>query len=75
MAIARALVADPALLVADEPTGDLDREAADAILGLLQTLVHDQQKTIVLVTHDPRAADAAMRTLHLEKGRLQEAAV
>ncbi len=75
VAIARALVADPALLVADEPTGDLDREAADAILGLLQTLVREQHKTVVMVTHDPRAADAAMRILHLEKGRLQEAAV
>jgi putative ABC transport system ATP-binding protein len=74
VAIARALVADPKLLVADEPTGDLDREAADAVLGLLQTLAREQHKTIVMVTHDPKAADAAARTLHLEKGRLLEAA-
>ncbi len=73
VAIARALVADPALLVADEPTGDLDREAADTVLGLLQTLAREQHKTIVMVTHDPRAAAAAARTLHLEKGRLLEA--
>jgi putative ABC transport system ATP-binding protein len=73
VAIARALVADPELLVADEPTGDLDREAADAILGLLQTLAREQKKTIVMVTHDPKAAEAAGRTLHLEKGRLLEA--
>ena len=74
VAIARALVADPQLLVADEPTGDLDREAADAVLGLLQTLTREQHKTIVMVTHDPRAADAAARTLHLEKGQLLESA-
>lgn len=73
VAIARALVADPALLVADEPTGDLDREAAEAVLGLLQTLAREQHKTIVMVTHDPRAAQVAARTLHLEKGRLLEA--
>jgi putative ABC transport system ATP-binding protein len=73
VAIARALVADPELLVADEPTGDLDRKAADAVLGLLQTLAREQHKTIVMVTHDPRAAEAAGRTLHLEKGRLLEA--
>lgn len=73
VAIARALVADPPLLVADEPTGDLDRTAADAVLGLLQILASDQGKTIVMVTHDPKAAHAAARTLHLEKGRLMEA--
>ena len=73
VAIARALVADPELLVADEPTGDLDREAADAVLALLQSLVHEQHKTVVMVTHDPKAAHAALRTLHLEKGRLLEA--
>jgi len=73
VAIARALVADPELLVADEPTGDLDREAADTVLGLLQTLAREQNKTIVMVTHDPKAAEAAARTLHLEKGRLLEA--
>jgi putative ABC transport system ATP-binding protein len=70
VAIARALVADPALLVADEPTGDLDRESAVRILGLLQQLSRDHGKTIVMVTHDPRAAEAADRTLHLEKGQL-----
>lgn len=70
VAIARALVADPPLLVADEPTGDLDRESATAILELLKGLARDHEKTIVMVTHDPRAADAANRQLHLEKGRL-----
>jgi putative ABC transport system ATP-binding protein len=70
VAIARALVADPALLVADEPTGDLDRESATRILDLLRQLAADHAKTIVMVTHDPRAAAAAHRTLHLEKGRL-----
>lgn len=73
VAIARAIVADPALLVADEPTGDLDREAAGQILGLLRELVSEHGKTIVMVTHDPRAAEAADLTLHLEKGRLLEA--
>ena len=72
VAIARALVADPALLVADEPTGDLDRESATRILDLLRQLVADHGKTIVMVTHDPRAAAAAHRTLHLEKGQLQQ---
>lgn len=74
VAIARALVADPELLVADEPTGDLDRTAADSVLELLQELARQQQKTIVMVTHDPKAAEAAGRCLHLEKGRLLEAA-
>jgi putative ABC transport system ATP-binding protein len=73
VAIARALVADPALLVADEPTGDLDRESAIHILGLLRSLAADLGKTIVMVTHDARAAAAADRVLHLEKGRLLEA--
>ena len=73
VAIARALVADPPLLVADEPTGDLDRTSADAVLSLLQALSREQGKTIVMVTHDPRAAAAASRVLHLEKGRLLEA--
>jgi putative ABC transport system ATP-binding protein len=73
VAIARALVADPALLVADEPTGDLDREAAARILALLQRLSGEFGKTIVMVTHDSKAADAAHRVLHLEKGRLLEA--
>jgi putative ABC transport system ATP-binding protein len=72
VAIARALVADPALLVADEPTGDLDRESADQILKLLSELASVHQKTIVMVTHDARAAEAADRTLHLEKGQLVE---
>ena len=75
MAIARALVTAPALLVADEPTGDLDRDAADAVLGLLQQLSSQHGKTIVMVTHDPRAAEAAGRVLHLEKGRLVEVGV
>ncbi|HQZ26505.1 MAG: ABC transporter ATP-binding protein [Verrucomicrobiales bacterium] len=70
VAIARAIVADPPLLVADEPTGDLDRENADQILGLLRSLSADHGKTIVMVTHDAKAADAASRLLHLEKGRL-----
>ncbi len=73
VAIARALVADPPLLVADEPTGDLDREAGAAILDLLRRLSAEQGKTIVMVTHDPRAAAAAERILHLDKGRLLEA--
>lgn len=72
VAIARALVADPALLVADEPTGDLDRESADQVLALLKQLARDHGKTIVMVTHDGRAAEAAVRTLHLEKGQLVE---
>lgn len=72
VAIARALVADPNLLVADEPTGDLDREAGGKILGLLQSLARDHGKTIVMVTHDPKAAEAADRVLHLEKGQLLE---
>ncbi len=68
--IARAIVTDPALLLADEPTGDLDRKAGDEILDLLQTLNRDHGKTIVMVTHDPRAAERAKRTLHLDKGLL-----
>ena len=70
VAIARAIVANPHLLVADEPTGDLDRESAQQILDLLRTLVADHGKTIVMVTHDPKAASAADETLYLEKGRL-----
>jgi putative ABC transport system ATP-binding protein len=69
VAIARAIVTDPTLLVCDEPTGDLDRENAEEILGLLQLLNRQQGKTIVMVTHDPRAADHASRRLHLDKGR------
>ena len=72
VAIARAIVADPGLLVADEPTGDLDRESGDQILELLRELSGTHEKTIVMVTHDARAAEAAERTLHLDKGRLVE---
>lgn len=72
VAIARAIVADPPLLVADEPTGDLDRESAIRILELLRDLATTRGKTIVMVTHDPRAAAAADRVLHLEKGQLVE---
>jgi putative ABC transport system ATP-binding protein len=70
--IARAIVTDPALLLCDEPTGDLDRKSGDEILDLLQALNRDHGKTIVMVTHDPRAAERAKRTLHLEKGVLVE---
>jgi putative ABC transport system ATP-binding protein len=70
VAIARALVADPQLLVCDEPTGDLDRETADEILSLLETLNTEHGKTIIMVTHDPRAAEHARRTLYMDKGRL-----
>jgi putative ABC transport system ATP-binding protein len=72
--IARAIVTDPTLLLCDEPTGDLDRKSGDEILDLLQTLNRDHGKTIVMVTHDPHAADRARRKLHLEKGILLEAA-
>ena len=68
--IARAIVTDPTLLLCDEPTGDLDRKASEEILALLQALNRDHGKTIVMVTHDPSAADRARRTLHLEKGVL-----
>jgi putative ABC transport system ATP-binding protein len=71
--IARAIVTDPTLLLCDEPTGDLDRKSGDEILDLLQTLNREHGKTIVMVTHDPHAADRARRTLHLEKGTLLEA--
>lgn len=70
VAIARALVSDPNLLLCDEPTGDLDRATADEILVLMQELNQAQQKTIIMVTHDPRAADHARHTLHLDKGTL-----
>ncbi len=72
VAIARALVADPTLLVCDEPTGDLDRKTADEILNLLQVLNRQHGKTIVMVTHDAKAADHATHTLHLDKGVLVE---
>jgi len=70
--IARAIVTDPTLIVADEPTGDLDARSADEILNLLDELRRSQHKTILLVTHDPRAAQRADRILHLEKGQLVE---
>ncbi len=70
VSIARALVADPTLLVCDEPTGDLDRESAEEILKLLQMLNRTQGKTVIMVTHDPLAADHAGRTLHVDKGYL-----
>ena len=71
--IARAIVTDPTLLLCDEPTGDLDRKAGDEILELLQALNRDHGKTIVMVTHDPHAAERARRTAHLDKGVLLEA--
>src|SRR5437764_2926887 len=71
--IARGIVTDPTLLLCDEPTGDLDRKAGDEILELLQALNRDHGKTIVMVTHDPHAAERATRTVHLEKGVLMEA--
>ena len=70
VAIARALVADPAIFVCDEPTGDLDRESAEGILQLLQMLNRDQGKTIIMVTHDPLAANHATRQIYLDKGLL-----
>ena len=70
VAIARALIADPTLIVADEPTGDLDRTTAEEILGLLERLNREIGKTIVMVTHDPKAASRARRLIHLEKGVL-----
>ncbi len=74
VAIARALVTDPAILVADEPTGDLDKASAHAVMLLLQRLNTELAKTIIMVTHDPHSTDYARRTLHLDKGRLAEAA-
>jgi putative ABC transport system ATP-binding protein len=72
VAIARALVADPSLLVCDEPTGDLDRHTAEEILDLMRTLNRTQNKTIIMVTHDPKAAEYASRQVHLDKGQLIE---
>jgi len=74
VAIARAIVSDPTLLICDEPTGDLDRQSAEDILGLLQMLNREHGKTIVMVTHDPKAAEYATHTLHLDKGNLVEQA-
>ncbi|WP_240095525.1 ABC transporter ATP-binding protein [Thermomonas flagellata] len=70
VAIARAIVSDPTLLICDEPTGDLDRASAAEVLGLLQQLNREHGKTIVMVTHDPKAAEYATHTLHLDKGVL-----
>ena len=70
VAIARALVTDPTLLVADEPTGNLDASSATEVLSLLQRLNRDAGKTVILVTHDPKAASYAKRTVHLEKGEM-----
>ncbi|HEY6873546.1 MAG TPA: ABC transporter ATP-binding protein [Geobacteraceae bacterium] len=72
VAIARAVVTDPAILVADEPTGDLDRASAEDILSLMDRLVHEFGKTVIMVTHDPRAAEKAHVIKHLEKGELTE---
>jgi putative ABC transport system ATP-binding protein len=74
VAIARAIVSDPDLLVCDEPTGDLDRQSAEDVLNLLQMLNRDHDKTIIMVTHDPKAAEHARHTLHLDKGTLVEQA-
>ncbi|HET7757911.1 MAG TPA: ATP-binding cassette domain-containing protein, partial [Steroidobacteraceae bacterium] len=74
VAIARAIVSDPTLLVCDEPTGDLDRQSAAEILTLLQQLNREHGKTIIMVTHDPKAAEYARHTLHLDKGTLVEGA-
>jgi putative ABC transport system ATP-binding protein len=70
VAIARAIVSDPTLLVCDEPTGDLDRKTAHEVLSLLQMLNAEHGKTVVMVTHDPKAAEYARRQLHLDKGTL-----
>jgi putative ABC transport system ATP-binding protein len=70
--IARAIVTDPTLLLCDEPTGDLDRKSGDEILDLLQALNREYGKTIIMVTHDPHAAERAHRTIHLDKGLLRE---
>ena len=73
VAIARAIAADPTLLICDEPTGDLDRETTEEILRLLQLLNREHGKTIVMVTHDPKAASFAGRIVHLDKGALTDA--
>jgi putative ABC transport system ATP-binding protein len=74
VAIARAIVTDPTFLLCDEPTGDLDRKSADEIMELIDRLVHEHGKTVLIVTHDPRAAERAHSVLHLDKGTLVEAA-
>ena len=74
VSIARAIVSDPTLLVCDEPTGDLDRQSAEEVLGLLRALNRDHGKTILMVTHDPKAASYASHTLHLDKGTLVDQA-
>jgi putative ABC transport system ATP-binding protein len=71
VAIARAIVTDPTIIVADEPTGDLDKAAASAVMDLLQSLNRDLEKTIIMVTHDPKTTEYASRTLHLDKGKLE----
>ncbi len=73
VAIARAIITDPTILVADEPTGDLDRVSAEEVLGLMERLNDEMGKTIILVTHDPRAANRAHQLKHLEKGLLNNA--
>jgi putative ABC transport system ATP-binding protein len=73
VAIARAIATDPTLLVADEPTGDLDAKSAGEILDLMERLNQEFEKTIIMVTHDPRAAERAKRLVHLEKGVLVDA--
>jgi putative ABC transport system ATP-binding protein len=74
VAIARAIATDPAILVADEPTGDLDKASAEEVLSLLERLNRELNKTILMVTHDPRAAERARAVRHLEKGELVDAA-
>jgi putative ABC transport system ATP-binding protein len=74
VAIARAIVADPTFLLCDEPTGDLDRKSADEVLDLIDRLVREHGKTVLMVTHDPRAAERARAVLHLDKGVLVEQA-
>ncbi len=73
VAIARAIVSDPTFLICDEPTGDLDRHSAEEVLGLLQLLNKEHGKTIIMVTHDPKAAEYATHTIHLDKGELTDA--
>ena len=72
VAIARAIVSDPTFLICDEPTGDLDRQSAAEVLGLLQLLNKEHGKTIIMVTHDPKAAEYATHTIHLDKGELAD---